>query len=340
MIEHIETYSLEKFTSLIALRKGEVKLGERIHYYNEKTDLSALTKRGVQFALLGIPESIGVMANHGRPGAERSWSSFLKYFLNIQNNRFLDGGRILCLGHLKVDILQQKALEVPKGDNQYITKLRQLCQSLDQIVAPVIQTLVHAGLVPIIIGGGHNNSYPIIKGSAEALETKNGVACLNLDAHADFRPMEGRHSGNCFSYAFYQRYLSRYHVMGLHESYNSESMLKNMDLESAISYQMVEELDDFDQALDQALHQLGHGPDRVGLELDMDSIAGMPSSAFTPYGVTIGNARDYVRKAAKSLNPLYLHLAEASIQNISYDQATVGKTLALLATDFIKSWER
>lgn len=338
MIEHIETYPPEKFFNLISLRKGEVKLGERIHYFNDKTDLNALVKKGVQFVILGIPESIGIMANHGRPGAERSWSSFLKYFLNIQNNRFLDGSRILCLGHLKVDRLQQKALEVPKGDSQYITKLRQLCQSLDQLVAPVIKTLVKSGLVPIVIGGGHNNSYPIIKGSAEALEETNGMACLNLDAHADFRPMEGRHSGNCFSYAFYQRYLARYHVMGLHQSYNSESMLKNMDLESAISYQMVEDLDDFGQALDQALHQLAHSPERIGLELDMDSIQGMPSSAFTPYGITIANARDYIRKATKVLDPIYCHLAEASIQNISYDQATVGKSLACLVTDFIKSW--
>ncbi|MGI9544544.1 MAG: formimidoylglutamase [Cyclobacteriaceae bacterium] len=340
MIEYIETYPLEKFTSLIRIRKGEVKLGERIYYFDDKTDLSALVKKGVQFVLLGIPESIGIMANHGKPGAERSWSSFLKCFLNIQNNRFLEGSRILCLGHLKVDLLQQKALEVPKGDNQYITKLRQLCQSLDQVVAPVIKTLVNSGLVPIVIGGGHNNSYPIIKGCAEALDTKNGIACLNLDAHADFRPMEGRHSGNCFSYAFYQRYLARYHVMGLHQSYNSESMLKNMDLESAISYQMMEDFDDFDQALDQALHQLTHSPERVGLELDMDSIEGMPSSAFTPYGVTIANARDFVREATKSLHPLYFHVAEASIQNISYDQATTAKTLACLVTDFIKTWNK
>jgi formiminoglutamase len=44
-----------------------------------------------------------------------------------------------------------------------------------------------------VIGGGHNNSYPLIKGTAKGWH-KAGVIplaqinCINLDAHADYRP--------------------------------------------------------------------------------------------------------------------------------------------------------
>jgi formiminoglutamase len=53
---------------------------------------------------------------------------------------------------------------------------------------------------------GHNNAYGCIKGAAKGLY-KAGIIplvqinAINLDAHADFRPLEGRHSGNAFRYA-------------------------------------------------------------------------------------------------------------------------------------------
>nr|WP_233167177.1 arginase family protein [Pedobacter sp. ASV2] len=36
------------------------------------------------------------------------------------------------------------------------------------MVFPIIEKIVAAGKVPIVIGGGHNNAYPIIKGSSLA----------------------------------------------------------------------------------------------------------------------------------------------------------------------------
>lgn len=60
--------------------------------------------------------------------------------------------------------------------------------------------IVSAGVVPIVIGGGHNNSYGMLRGSSKGLNSQ--VNAINIDPHADFRELEGRHSGNGFSYAF------------------------------------------------------------------------------------------------------------------------------------------
>lgn len=325
---------------LIKHRKGEVKIGERMHYLNE-TDWEAIwgkAKKGVRFVLLGIPESVGVMANQGKPGAEHAWEQFLFYFANQQSNRFMEGPEVLCLGHIVAKDLQLRAQELSTGDNQYLTKLRSYCQELDGRVEPVVEVLVKAGLVPIVIGGGHNNTFPLLKAVSQALGFPQGIACLNCDAHADFRPLEGRHSGNGFSYAFYQGFLQRYYVLGLHEQANSEAMLKNMDLEPQVNYSRRENLHNMSQALEKALAFIERSPLPTGLELDMDAVALMPSSALTVEGISMEEARNYIRQATSSLKPAYLHLPEAAVINPAGDGEIIGKSLACLVSDFIRAY--
>jgi formiminoglutamase len=44
------------------------------------------------------------------------------------------------------------------------------------------------------------------------------VNAINFDAHSD-RILEGRHSGNGFSYAYEEGFLKKYFIFGLHEIY-------------------------------------------------------------------------------------------------------------------------
>ncbi|MGF1948884.1 arginase family protein, partial [Enterococcus gallinarum] len=79
----------------------------------------------------------------------------------------------------------------------------------------------------------HNNAYPCIKGAAKGWH-KAGVLeiaqinAVNLDAHADYRAMEGRHSGNAFRYAEEDGYLEKYCVIGLHENYITQNVWMDM----------------------------------------------------------------------------------------------------------------
>ena len=70
--------------------------------------------------------------------------------------------------------------------------------------------IVLADKKPIIIGGGHNNAYGNIKGTSLAIGEPINV--INFDAHSDFRPEEGRHSGNGFSYAYTEGFLNYYFI--------------------------------------------------------------------------------------------------------------------------------
>jgi formiminoglutamase len=50
---------------------------------------------------------------------------------------------------------------------------------------------------------------------------KENVNAINFDAHSD-RILEGRHSGNGFSYAYEEGFLKKYFIFGLHENYTSK----------------------------------------------------------------------------------------------------------------------
>jgi formiminoglutamase len=39
------------------------------------------------------------------------------------------------------------------------------------------------------------------------------VNAINFDAHSDFRILEGRHSGNGFSYAYEEAFLKKYFIL-------------------------------------------------------------------------------------------------------------------------------
>jgi formiminoglutamase len=61
-------------------RNGEIKLGERIHLLETESWTEELKDAEPKYAVLGIPEDVGIKANWGRTGASTAWSSFLNSF--------------------------------------------------------------------------------------------------------------------------------------------------------------------------------------------------------------------------------------------------------------------
>lgn len=312
-----KNYQETDLQPLIAFREGETKLGQKI---------SCDPNQGkVQFVILGISENIGPQANNGLPGAENAFSAFLKRFLNMQSNRHLSGENIAIAGEI---------LQLTSFSN--VDTAKTLVEELDELVFQIVGPIIQAGKIPIVIGGGHNNAFPLIK--ATATVTEKNVSVINLDPHADCRPFEGRHSGNPFSYAFAENFLKHYTVLGLHKSYNSEYLLDFLD-EHQFKYTFFEDYlfdpmkltDDIRIACD--LHSQASN---TGIELDMDAIQWMPSSAFTPSGITLEQARIYLVLTAQIPSVRYLHLPEAAPTN-DLENKIVGKALAYLIWDFVHS---
>lgn len=310
---------------LVTLRNFEKKIGEDL---NTGT-VNQLAKKGVRFVLLGVQESVGPKANFGTSGTENAWNSFLNAFVNTQENQFIDVSEIGVLGSFQFDI-----------EKENLDALRMQTSKIDQQVESVIKDIINHRMIPILIGGGHNNAYPLLNGSFQSY--KESINVINCDPHADFRPMEGRHSGNGFTYAMNEGALNRYFILGLHQNYNGKSIFNqldkvNKDLEKVkwtFFDHWIYGKSTMEKDLEIGIEFVKNN--YVGIELDMDAIAYMPASASGPSGIQLNEARKYISKCAASLNVAYLHLPESAPTN-EVERRMVGKSLSYLVIDFIKN---
>ena len=257
--------------------------------------------------------------------------------LNIQSNEFTNGSNILVLGHLDFSDLYANHY-LTDADKSLKTYRRQV-ETIDQSVNQLVYSIVKAGKIPIVVGGGHNNAYGIIKGCALALKTK--INTINFDAHTDLRAQEGRHSGNGFSYAIEEGFLDRYFIFGLHENFISKKILKYINAsKSKIKFRTFEDLIvrkkiSLKKASKNAIKFLSES--KFGIEIDCDAIENIPSSAQTPSGFSVNQTREFLHFFGSHEMALYLHICEAAtVDNDKINEQT-GKLISYLITDFIKS---
>jgi formiminoglutamase len=346
-MKHFKVYDKKDILSLTKIRRFETKLGERVHSLNDKSQLeNSLKQSSAKYVLFGIPEDIGVRANQGVGGTDTTWLPFLSNLLNIQSNDFLTGDELILIGHF--DFSELKILIEQNAHNQEerIDAFRHAVITIDEEVEEITKLITSVNKIPIVIGGGHNNSYPLIKGSAKGLHKAEliplaQINCINLDAHSDFRPAEGRHSGNGFRYAEEDGFLQKYCVIGLHENYLPQNVwldIVNNPFLDFITYEdiFIHEKRNFIQAV---AHATGFTEDNyTGIELDLDSIENVLSSAMSPSGLRPLHARQYLTFAAVDSKVAYVHICEGAIQlNDGRKQETTAKLVSYLVSDFIKA---
>lgn len=340
-MENIKLLSDKDLAKLINHRSGEIKLGEKvITVPNDAKSWEFLASSEATFVLFGIPEDIGVKANLGRTGTASAYESALKNLVNIQHNKFCKGNSLLILGQLDVTDEMNVAIDLNPSNKEHKKQLFKLVEKIDKEVSHIIHQIIKAGKIPIIIGGGHNNAYGNIKGLA--LAKGKPVNAINFDAHTDFRILEGRHSGNGFSYAFEEGFLKNYFVFGLHESFVSKSVFNTIkELDNRVKYVTYEEIEvrktkTFSSQLEEALNFIKQ--DAFGIELDLDAIPGVYSSAMTMSGFSVQQAREYINYFGKQKNASYLHICEGAPDlDLTTNSHLTGKLIAYLITDFIKS---
>jgi len=340
-MENITLLSQNELAKITNHRSGEIKFGEKIITIPKDSDvLEFITNSEAKFVLLGIPEDIGVKANLGRVGTATAYESALSSLANIQHNKFCKGNYLLVLGKLNVTDLVEKANLLDSNNKEHRKELFKLVEQLDIEVSHIIHKICNAGKIPIIVGGGHNNAYGNIKGLA--LAKGKPVNAVNFDAHTDFRILEGRHSGNGFSYAYEDGFLKKYFVFGLHENFVSKSVFNTLkELTSRVKYVTYEEVEvkrekNFESELENALNFIKNEP--FGVELDLDAIPNIPSSAMTLSGFSADKARHYVYYFGKHQNASYLHICEgAPSLDDSKNNHLTGKLIASLITDFMKA---
>ena len=345
-MRHLKIYNKQDVLSLTRLRRFETKLGERIKVVQDAGSIEqSIAGSTAKYILFGIPEDLGAKGNYGIGGADTLWVPFLLNFLNIQSNDFFDGAEVLLLGHFDFGDMQYLIDTTARGEDEKVEAYRHAVRTIDDEVEQLAKIITEAKKVPIAIGGGHNNSYPLIKGSAKGWH-KAGVLplaqinCINLDAHSDYRPLEGRHSGNAFRYAEEDGYLQKYCIVGLHENYLPQNVwvdMVNNPFIDCLTYEdiFIHEKRTFLQAI---AHASSFTDDTLtGIDIDIDSIQNTLSSAMTPVGILPQHARQHISFTAAASRPAYLHICEGATRlSDGRTDATSGKLISYLVSDFIK----
>jgi formiminoglutamase len=322
-------------------RSGEIRFGEKMLTVPKNADiLSYIAECEAPYVLFGIPEDIGIRANSGRAGAASAWQSALESIANLQHNRFCKGNHILALGCLDVSEEMKEARELDFHKTDERVALSKIVQRIDKEVSHIIFSIVKAGKKPIIIGGGQNNAYGNIKGTA--LAKGKPVNAINFDSQSDFRILEGRHNGNGFHYAFEEGFLKKYFIFGLHENYVSKNVMQTLKkLDDRVRYVTYDEISIrgekiFFEEMAQALNFVCN--DIFGIEVDLDAIPDVASSTMTISGFSVKAARQFVHFVGQHPNATYLHICEGAPDlGDEKNKHLIGKLIGYLVTDFIKA---
>jgi len=304
----------EKIKTFFSKREGETRVGEI---------LKSKPVSDAKYVILGIEESVGPIANNGFSGSENAFPAFLSNFLNTQIHQQFLAEDLAILGSIK-----------SSSTTGTIKNARILVEELDAFVLEILNQHLNSTQIPIVIGGGHNNALPLMRWSAQTSK----LTVVNIDPHADCRKLDERHSGNSFSLAIAEKTLENYAVLGLHEAYNNQFILDFLTSNNCFytyfeDYLLGEKTVQTDfQEIIQQFSRIG----KIGIEIDMDAIAFMPSSACSPSGFSIDQIRALCLILSKFKAHLsYLHFPEAAPKT-DLEKRVVGKTLSYFVRDFLR----
>lgn len=223
------------------------RIGHLLHLYggDKPEDLKV--------AIIGFPSDEGVRRNHGRPGAASAPDEIRSHLYKMTppaegNEKYLDLlNRTADLGNLAVSM----DLEVSQQD-----------------MGKVVAELLRAKIIPVILGGGHETAYAHFLGYAGA---GMSTAILNVDAHADVRPLRGgkAHSGSPFRQAIEHesKACAKYLVAGLQPHTAAKAHLDYVE-DNGGSYNFRDDTNI--TSLSGMFHE--HESDKLMVTFDMDAV--------------------------------------------------------------------
>ncbi|ATJ82941.1 formimidoylglutamase [Halomonas beimenensis] len=254
--------------------------------------------------LVGFASDAGVARNQGRPGAAAGPSAIRRALAPLAWHRrgpAYDAGDVACDGD---------ALEAAQD-------------TLADRLAP----LLHAGHLPIVLGGGHEVAYASWSGLARHLESREDaprIGIVNFDAHFDLRdPAQVRSSGTPFAQIAEgcrtRGWPFRYACLGVSRAANTRALFQRAE---ALAVLVREDRDFTPQAFDalrRDLERFVTDCDHLYLTIDLDVLPAAEApgvSAPAPRGVSLAMLEpliEVIRDSGK------LRLADLAELNPAYD---------------------
>lgn len=264
-------------------------------------------------AFLGFACDEGVRRNFGRVGAKQAPDVIRKVAAGLSvpaashEKAIYDAGTVLCAG--------------------------QNLEAAQRMLGEKVYALLHQGITPIVLGGGHETAFGHFLGLRSFISPEETIGIINLDAHFDVRSYEqGPHSGSPFRQIAEQDPKGfRYLPIGIRPASNVASLFAFMEEQGQDFIFLSEVYRKFPQALEQ-IERFCDGVDHVYLTIDMDAFpaAYAPGvSASAPDGMLPHHAMEMISKVNQSGKLLSTDIVEV---NPSLD---VDNRTAKLAAELI-----
>lgn len=278
-------------TNLIPFTYPEIQIRESHDKRVAHAITSTITEK-TKFVIIGFPFDEGVKLNGGFPGARKAPDTIRLQLAKMVANSTFQNGSVADLGNLDVE---GKSVEEAQ-------------EQLGKVVSEILQK----GLIPIILGGGHETSFGHFLGYVGA---KKEVEIINLDAHTDVRELVDRkaHSGSPFRQAILHEsgLLKSYHVIGAKRNRVAEKHAEFVSQHGSIQY----------------LGESSNVPDisnSVMLTLDCDvfDVSVMPGvSARNSFGMSKREGLELVKEILKSGKVMSVDIVEINPERDLNDQS-------------------
>jgi formiminoglutamase len=269
------------------------------------------------YALLGFQSDEGVKRNFGNSGAIDGPIFFRKYFSRLPIHSdfdFYDAGDIRCVG----------------------SDLESAQEELKQKVAKIL----HIGLVPVVIGGGHETAWGHYQGIHEHFGTTEPVAILNFDAHFDLRPLIDDKFGSsgtpffqCDKLLKFYGQPFHYYCVGIQRNSNTKSLFEYAN-SNKVQYHLAEKINENPKDLnfvEKVIDQ--HEKIYITLCLDVFKASLAPGvSAPQPLGIGAEYVLGALKLLKKSKKVVSMDIVELS------PRLDVGDRTAKLASSILMSY--
>jgi formiminoglutamase len=243
--------------------------------------------------IFGVPTDEGIRRNGGRPGALqapnkiRQHLSKLTPYAGPAYKRQISDLKIVDLGNVMDDEL---AL-------------------MHDVAQEVTTKLIAQNKFVIALGGGHDVTYPLVKGFGERYKN---VSLVNVDAHLDVRPKKNgqHHSGSSFRLLLEEHVVGKMVQFGIHHHVIAINHVYWLKPYASIRY--YEEIKDVRQEFISALKEHG-GANYVSFDIDAIRASDAPGvSAPAPYGFSGIEAVRMAYEAGKQQSVKMMDLVEVS----------------------------
>jgi len=256
--------------------------------------------------IIGCPQDIGVVRNHGRPGAAKAPEAIRQALYKLKTPPNNESVRLIDLG------------DVDSSDDLRI---------IHECLHKAVEQIIWDGKIVIILGGGNDISFP----DAKAVhDVHSDFVAINVDAHLDIRKSGVIHSGTPYRNLIDGRHLApaNLYEIGIQPWANSAKYLEEAEA-MGINIQTLGEIEAMGVGhfFDRLFDMLNSAPLFAGLDMDCVRASDAPGvSAPSPVGLT---ATDILNFAARCRT--YGETAVFEITEVNPEMDIDGRTARLAA---------